>query len=207
MNISGIENKIFTLPNVLTFFRILLSPVFVFLYFYQLENHYLYATGVLLLSGLTDVLDGVIARKCNLITVLGKILDPIADKLTQAVIIVCLTINHYDDKNSFLIYILILLFAKEFTMMLGAIVLFKSGTRPSESKWWGKLGTVMIYVLFVSTLLQDILTTKYISVNAINVICIITAICLVFSLFNYYPIFKEIQNGEYKFDKESHSDE
>ncbi|MGN0173450.1 MAG: CDP-alcohol phosphatidyltransferase family protein [Acutalibacteraceae bacterium] len=205
MNSIVKDDKIITVPNILTVIRILLSPVFVILYFKEFEHHYIYATAVLLLSGLTDVLDGIIARKCNLITTLGKILDPVADKLTQAVIIVCLTINHYDDENSFLIYVLILLFAKEFTMMLGAIVLFKSGTRPSESKWWGKLGTVMIYVLFIATLLQDILTTKYISVSAINIISVITAICLVFSLFNYYPIFKEIQNGEYKFDKESHS--
>lgn len=205
MNSIVKDDKIITVPNILTVIRILLSPVFVILYFKEFEHHYIYATAVLLLSGLTDVLDGIIARKCNLITTLGKILDPVADKLTQAVIIVCLTINHYDDENSFLIYVLILLFAKEFTMMLGAIVLFKSGTRPSESKWWGKLGTVMIYVLFIATLLQDILTTKYISVSAINTISVITAICLVFSLFNYYPIFKEIQNGEYKFDKESHS--
>lgn len=197
------EDKILTVPNVLTLLRIILSPVFAVLY---LNKYYVSAAIVLVLSGLTDVLDGIIARKFDLITTLGKILDPIADKLTQAIIIVCLTINHYNDENSLLIFVLILLFAKEFTMMLGAIVLFKSGTRPSESKWWGKLGTVMVYVLFAAILLEDILTAKYIPVIAINVICIITAICLLFSLFNYYPIFKEIQNGEYKFDKERNSD-
>ncbi|MBQ4155751.1 MAG: CDP-alcohol phosphatidyltransferase family protein [Clostridia bacterium] len=195
--------EIFTVPNFLTLIRILLSPLFVVLYF---QTKYELATVVLLCSGLTDVLDGIIARKFNLITSVGKILDPIADKLTQAVIIVCLTVNHYNDEDSLLIFVLILLFAKEFTMLLGAIVLFKSGARPSESKWWGKLGTVMIYVLFVATLMQDIFTAKIIPVEAINVLSIITAICLVFSLFNYYPIFKEIQNGEYEFESEKHSD-
>ena len=198
------KQKVLNIPNILTVIRILLAPAFAVLY---LNKFYITAAIILVLSGFTDVLDGVIARKFNLITTLGKILDPIADKLTQAIIIVCLTINHYDHEDSLLIFVLILLFAKEFTMLLGAIVLFKSGTRPSESKWWGKLGTVMIYVLFVVILLQDILTIKYIPVIAINVLCVITAICLLFSLFNYYPIFKEIQNGEYKFDKEQNSEQ
>lgn len=196
------NNKVFTIPNILTLIRIILSPIFAVLY---LQKSYIYAAVILVLSGLTDVLDGIIARRFNLITTLGKILDPIADKLTQAIIIVCLTINHYNDEDSLLIFVLILLFAKEFTMLLGAIILFKGGARPSESKWWGKLGTVMVYVLFVAILLEDILTEKYIPVIAINVICVITAICLLFSLFNYYPIFKEIQNGEYKFDNERNS--
>ena len=197
------KKDIFTLPNVLSLLRIFMAPLFAFLYFKQ---DYIMAATVLLVSGLTDVLDGIIARKFNLITTVGKILDPVADKLTQAIIIFCMTINHYEDENSLLIFVLILLFAKEFTMLLGAIVLFKAGARPSESKWKKKLGTVMIYFLFIAILLQDILTTQYISVVAINVICVITAICLLFSLFNYYPIFKEIQNGEYKFEKEKNSD-
>ncbi len=197
------KKEILTLPNILTLIRIILSPVFAVLYF---QAKYEIATFVLLFSGFTDVLDGIIARKFNLITSVGKILDPIADKLTQAVIIVCLAVNHYNDEDSLLVFVLILLFAKEFTMLLGAVVLFKSGTRPSESKWWGKLGTVMIYSLFVAILMQDIFSVNTVPVQAINVLCIITAICLVFSLFNYYPIFKEIQNGEYKFESEKHSD-
>lgn len=203
MNNIAKDDKIITIPNILTMIRIILAPIFAYLY---LSKYYISAAVVLVLSGLTDVLDGIIARKFNLITTLGKILDPIADKLTQAIMIVCLTINHYKDEQSLLIFVLILLFAKEFTMLLGTIVLFKSGARPSESKWWGKLGTVMVYVLFAAILLEDILTAKYIPVIAINVICVITAICLLFSLFNYYPIFKEIQNGEYKFEKERNSE-
>lgn len=202
MNSVVKNNNVFTVPNILTLVRIILSPIFAILY---LQKSYIFAAVILILSGLTDVLDGIIARKFDLITTLGKILDPIADKLTQAVIIVCLVINHYNDEDSLLVFVLILLFAKEFTMLLGAIILFKSGKRPSESKWWGKLGTVMVYVLFSSILLEDILTEKFVPVTAINVICVITAICLLFSLFNYYPIFKEIQNGEYKFDKERNS--
>ena len=197
------QEKIFTIPNILSVFRIVLAPFFAYFYFSNTPNHYVWATVILLVSGATDILDGVIARKFNLITTLGKILDPIADKLTQAFIIVCLFINHYNDKDSLLVYVVILLFAKEFTMLLGAIVLFKSGTRTSSSKWWGKLGTVLVYFLFVCVLLQDIFTAKYVPVQAINVVAIITAICLVFSLFNYYDVFKEIQNGEYSFEDEN----
>lgn len=199
------KDKIFTVPNILTMFRILLTPVFAVIYLYNFENHYVWASAVLVLSAATDCIDGIIARKFNMISVLGKVLDPVADKLNQAVIIVCLTINHHDDPRSLLLFVLILLFAKEFTMLLGAIVLFKGGARTSESKWFGKLSTVMVYTLFIAILLQDIFTKSVIPTEAINTLAVITAICLVFSLFNYYPIFKEIQNGEYKFEEESYS--
>ena len=100
-------------------------------------------------------------------------------------------------------YVVILLFAKEFTMLLGAIVLFKLGARPSASKWWGKLGTILVYLLFVIVLAQDIFTAEYVPVLAINVVAIISAICLLFSLFNYYDVFKEIQSGKYRFEDEN----
>lgn len=200
------KDKIFTIPNVLTMVRILLTPIFAIIYLSDIKNHYIWASAVLVLSAATDCIDGIIARKFNMISVLGKILDPVADKLNQAVIIVCLTINHYNDPHSLLVFVLILLFAKEFTMLLGAIVLFKGGARTSESKWFGKLSTVMVYTLFVAILMQDIFTKSVIPIDAINTLSVITAICLLFSLFNYYPIFKEIQNGEYKFEDESYSD-
>ena len=76
------KNKIFTIPNVLSFFRILLVPVFVWLYAFRDER--IWALIVLIVSGVTDLLDGFIARHFHMISDLGKMLDPVADKLTAA---------------------------------------------------------------------------------------------------------------------------
>ena len=78
---SKYEKKIVTIPNILSFFRICLLPVIVWLY--GVENNYVWAGYILILSGVTDMADGYIARHFHMISNLGKILDPIADKLTQ----------------------------------------------------------------------------------------------------------------------------
>ena len=83
-------NRIFTIPNLLSLIRILLIPVFVALFFH---DEMIGAALILILSGLTDTLDGYIARHFNMITNLGKVLDPIADKLTQAVVAFCLCVK------------------------------------------------------------------------------------------------------------------
>ena len=83
-------NRIFTIPNLLSLIRILLIPVFVTLFF---QDETVWAAVILIVSGLTDTLDGYIARHFHMITNLGKVLDPIADKLTQAVVAFCLCVR------------------------------------------------------------------------------------------------------------------
>ena len=84
MNFLNIEWKM-NIPNALSLFRMALLPVFVILYLYSADYGSLiyWAFGILILSGLTDSIDGIIARRFNQITDLGKLLDPMADKLTQ----------------------------------------------------------------------------------------------------------------------------
>lgn len=85
------KREIFSIPNVLGYIRILLIPLFVWRYLTaQSGADYYTAAGIVLLSGLTDLFDGLIARRFHMITELGKVLDPIADKLTQAAIVFCL---------------------------------------------------------------------------------------------------------------------
>ena len=81
-------DRIFTIPNMLSFFRICLIPVIVWLYL--VKKNYTWTVCILILSGVTDMVDGFIARRFNMISNLGKVLDPIADKLTQTVMLVCL---------------------------------------------------------------------------------------------------------------------
>ena len=109
MNVMGVEIKM-NIPNALSLVRIVLLPVFATLYLMsnQYSNLLYWSFGVLLLSGITDSLDGIIARKFNQITELGKILDPVADKLTQVTVVLCLAVRSLE-----LIPLLIICFAKE----------------------------------------------------------------------------------------------
>ena len=79
------------LPNILTIIRFLLIPVIVL---FALNNNYIAAIVVLTISGITDILDGYIARRFNLISDFGKLMDPFADKATQLTILVVLSINY-----------------------------------------------------------------------------------------------------------------
>lgn len=194
------SEKIFTVPNVLSFFRILLVPVFVICYFCRFNYHIQWAFGVFVVSGFSDVLDGFIARKFNMISTLGKVLDPVADKLTQGCTLICISIQH-----PVIMPLLILLVAKEATMFLGSYRLLKMGYRPSEAKWWGKLGTVVMFLLVITVFVCDMFSQ--LPRLLILIMEVIAAICQLFSLFNYYPVFKDIQSGAYKFEQERNNKE
>lgn len=144
------KNQILTIPNCLSFFRIVLIPAIVFTYC-GLHNYILTAC-LLVLSGLTDIADGIIARKFNMTSELGKLLDPVADKLTQATVIVCLAL-HYKWMR-----ILAVVFALKETAMVvfGLINLDKSGKFKS-ARWYGKVNTVLFYcVTAILILFPDI---------------------------------------------------
>ena len=92
---QGSSRKILTIPNLLSAFRLVLAGVFAAVYLHaKTRQDYHIAVGILVLSGVTDCADGKIARHFHMISELGKILDPIADKLTQAVVAFCLA-EHY----------------------------------------------------------------------------------------------------------------
>ena len=132
------KEKIFTVPNLLSLFRIALIPVIV--KFYCVDKAYHWALLVLILSGLTDVADGIIARKFDLISDLGKILDPVADKLTQMATLVCLL-----TRFPHMWMPLGLLTVKEvFTGIMGLYAIKKSG-EVQGADWHGKVCTVLLY--------------------------------------------------------------
>lgn len=183
-------NKIITIPNILSLFRILLIPVFVVLYFNTgLDNHYWYAAGTLVFSGFTDVVDGFIARRFNMVSDVGKVLDPAADKLTQGAVVVCLCFYH-----NLIIFLTVLFFVKEICMLIGAMYLAKSGMKPASARWWGKLSTVVIYATMFLVVLSDII---YIPYAVIVISLLITTISMFYSLGSYYfGIFKEFRNAQ-----------
>lgn len=127
-------------PNLLTILRFILIPFIIVLIF---QDKYLDAFIILTVSGLTDVLDGYIARKFNFITNFGKLIDPLADKATQISILVTLAL-----KNIIPFWILVIVFLKEFLMIAGASFLYGKELVVS-SKWFGKLTTVLFYLAIV----------------------------------------------------------
>lgn len=127
-------------PNILTMIRFLLIP---FILFFIFTEQYIAAFIMLTISGLTDVLDGIIARKFNCITNFGKLIDPLADKTTQIAILATLTF-----KEIIPLWMLIAVFIKEFAMIAGASFLYGKELVVS-SKWFGKLATVLFYLAIV----------------------------------------------------------
>lgn len=130
-------------PNILTIIRFLLIPIIVIFAF---EDNYIATIIVLTISGLTDVLDGYIARKYNFITNFGKLMDPLADKMTQVALLATLAIQKIIP-----VWIIVVVIIKEFLMVSGASFLYGKELVVS-SKWYGKLTTVLFYVAIVCSL-------------------------------------------------------
>jgi len=131
-------------PNTLTIIRFLLIPLIVL---YIFSGNYILAFIFFTISGLTDIADGFIARKFNLISNFGKLMDPLADKLTQISTLASLVIT-----NIIPIWILLIVLLKEFVMIVGASFLYGKDV-VVYSKWYGKLATVLFYVAIVISLL------------------------------------------------------
>ena len=131
-------------PNILTIIRLLLIP---FIVFYIFASNYLLAFIFFTISGLTDIIDGFIARKLNLVSNFGKLMDPLADKLTQIA-----TLTSLVFVNIIPIWILLIVILKEFIMICGASFLYGKDV-VVYSKWYGKLSTVLFFFAIVLSLL------------------------------------------------------
>ena len=131
-------------PNILTMLRFVFIPFIIISLYY---NNYILAFVLLTLSGLSDVLDGYIARKYNFITDFGKLMDPLADKLTQLTVLTTLAL-----KGIIPIWMIIVLAVKECVMIAGASFLYGKDLVVS-SKWYGKLATVLFYLAMVCSLM------------------------------------------------------
>lgn len=140
------KTNIKNLPNYLTIIRLILVPV---IFILILSEQYLYAFIFFLIANFTDVLDGRIARKYNLITDWGKLMDPLADKITQISTITALII-----KGIIPFWILVILATKELIMITVGFVLYKKNIVTVHSKWYGKIATVLFFVAIVFSLLS-----------------------------------------------------
>lgn len=139
-----------TVPNLLSLIRIFLVPVFAVLFY---QGHVLWAVFVLFLSGLSDFLDGKIARRFNQISALGKVLDPVADKITQITIAVMLFLEFRGSESGAMrafSWVFLFFLFKEGVMILGGAVMLAVGLRPGAAEIYGKAATFAFYgVMFL----------------------------------------------------------
>ena len=151
------KKDLWKIPNILCYIRFLLIPVFLVLYIKASDpSEYLRAAAVVLISGMTDFLDGFIARRFDMITELGKLIDPLADKLTQAALIFVLVV-----KIKWMFLLLILFVIMQLFLLVAGLVMLKKGTKLNGAKWFGKVSTtvfyaVMLVLVSIPTLNNDI---------------------------------------------------
>lgn len=153
MIIKDWKKDLFTIPNWLSFFRLVLIPVYVSIYLRAEDMvDYAIAAGILAVSCLTDMIDGKIARHFNMISTIGKVLDPVADKATQFTLTVCLAIKH-----PVLWHLAALFVLKEGFQLVAGILAFRQGKMLSGALITGKICTCVLFVsLIVLVLMPDL---------------------------------------------------
>ncbi len=180
------------IPNLLTSLRLIIVPVMG--YFLYMEN-YLPAMILFAFGGFTDILDGYIARKYNLITKWGKFFDPLADKLMQITALVFLVLHRFIPT-----IVLVVVIIKEALMLTGGIMLYRKGKTVIGANWYGKLATVIFYFAILVTIILSLDSLKNIyTTTAINIALGLAVVCTLFALVMYIIIYfkfsKNYENG------------
>lgn len=183
------KKEIFSIPNLMGYFRILLIPVFCYLYITaETEREYLYAALVVLLSSLTDLFDGKIARDFHMVTELGKALDPISDKLTHAALAICLATRY-----PMMWALIALMLVKEGYMGVMGLIFLKKGKMLDGAMWFGKVCTAVLFagllVLFLFSQLEA---------AVVNGIIMIMMGIMIVTLCMYVPVFQKMKHEEKK---------
>lgn len=183
MSVNKAINKNLTVPNLLSVIRIVIVPFFA--YFFIKGKTY-EAIVLLVLSGISDCLDGFIARKFNQITEIGKILDPFADKITQVTVALCLAIR-FPAICPFLILFLV----KELAMLgCGIYLIGHKKRKPGASLWFGKVATVMFYISAGVIFFMEILKVAEHTFNLVsNCLLFLTAVMMVYSAIGYLKVY------------------
>lgn len=193
---KGLFKGCWTIPNLLSLLRIVMVPIFAVLFY---NGEFLWAVFVLFLSGLSDTLDGKIARRFNQVSPLGKILDPIADKITQITIAIMLFIEFNKAQSDALrafSWVFLVFLIKEALMILGGAIMLACGLRPGAAEFYGKAATVAFYFIMgiimlagpeVGALVQTGIIANGMPEWLTMVLVVISAILTVVALISYLP--------------------
>ena len=185
MFIKDWKKEIFTIPNILSFLRLILIPVYVAIYLNaSCTTDYLLAGAILAVSCLTDLIDGKIARHFNMISTLGKIIDPLADKATQFSLIICLTTKHP------ILWTLVGLFViKEGFQLIAGGINLRKGIMLKGALLSGKICTT---ILFVSLIVMVLIPS--LSPDIVFIITIADAVFMLVAFVDYALTYKSREN-------------
>ena len=176
MFIKDWKKELFTIPNILSLFRLLLIPVYIMIYLNaNQDEEYFLAAAILAVSCLTDMIDGQIARHFNMISNVGKLLDPIADKMTQLALTICLSVKYPALRSVLLLFVIKEVFQASVTFMM-----FRRGKVLPGALFAGKICTT---VLFISLILLVLLPN--LNLQIVNTIAIIDTAFLSYSFISY----------------------
>lgn len=176
MFIKDWKKEVFTIPNLLSFFRLVLIPVYVHVYLNAAEDsQYLMAGGIMALSCITDLIDGKIARRFHMISNVGKMLDPLADKFTQLALILCLSARY-----SILYPVLALFLVKEFFQLFVCIHHLRNGKALPGALMAGKVCTTVLFVSLIAMVLMPRMNEML-----VDIIVGVDAFFLLFSFISY----------------------
>lgn len=191
MFIKDWKRDLWTLPNLLSLFRLILIPVYVIIYLNAKDMiDYFISGGILAVSCLTDLIDGKIARHFNLISTVGKILDPLADKATQFTLIICLAIKHP------VLWTLVWLFViKESFQLIAGFLALRKGKMLTGALLAGKICTTVLFVSLIVMVLMPNLDQKIIyAITAVD--CLSMLISFISYAVTYFTHSPKLQNLE-----------
>lgn len=170
-------------PNSLSLLRILVIAPFIYFF---IRDEYIWAAVMLIVSGLSDMFDGAIARRFNQHTRLGELLDPLADKLTQGTVVICLGI-----KFPVVIPLVAILLFKELLMLTAGVVMIRIHKSPPAAKWYGKVGTIVFYLAVILIVaLKAIWGYENMAITV--TLLAITVAFMIFALIKYFLLFLSI---------------
>ena len=156
------EDRILTIPNLMSFFRLLLIPLIMWVYL--AKKDYPLAAWIMIISGVTDVADGYVARHFHQVSNLGKMLDPVADKFTEGIMMILLALRYP------LLWAVVGLFViHSILMSFWGIRAINHREGVTMARWWGKITTVLLYAVTLALLFfPDIPRT---AANAMIILC------------------------------------
>lgn len=182
------KHEVFSIPNLMSLLRLILIPVFCYLYVKaSTPKDYLWASIVVLISSLTDLLDGLVARHFHMITTLGKVLDPVADKLTHAALAVCLAMKH-----PLMWVLLVMMVVKEGYMAIMGIKYLRKGQMLNGAQWCGKVSTTVLFVCMLIMFLFPELPAV-----AVDGMVLVMIAFLGNTFYRYAMIYRKLERGEH----------
>lgn len=188
------KKEIRTIPNLLSLMRLALIPVYIVIYLGANEAHeYFLAGSILAFSCLTDMIDGKIARQFNMITNLGKLLDPVADKLTQFTLIICLSLKYPPLRS-----VLILFLIKETFQLAALLINLRNGKALDGALISGKVSTTVLFISFILLVLFPLIPERSVRLIAItDTLFLLNAfVCYIFAYFGKHKRLQSLDTGE-----------